>query len=249
MTLGLGTIRRPRAEDLAIIKRTERVLGLLAHLSLADKTVLEIGCGNGVYTLSLAKLAQRAIGIDIARDALREAREDAVGFKANTEFAIANAECLPFSDSCCDVVMIIEALEHIQNPEIALKEAERVLKNKGYLVVSVPNRLYPLEMHYIRIGKTIIRGFYGQVPFFSWAPRFIRKRFQTARIYTKKEITKIVEENGFVACQVQYSAFPRLDMLGRKRITEFCDRFFTHLERNAFFKQFGMLIFVLAQKR
>jgi len=249
MTLGLGTIRRPRAEDLAIIKRTERVLGLLAHLSLADKTVLDVGCGNGVYTLSVAQVAQTAIGIDIERDRLREAQEDAVNLNASSKYVEANAECLPFLDSCCDVVMIIEALEHIKNPEIALKEAERVLKSQGYLVVSVPNRLYPLEMHYIRIGKTIIRGFYGQMPFFSWAPRFIRKRFQTARIYTKKEITEIIEENGFVACQVQYSAFPRLDMLGRKRITEFCDRFFTHLEHNAFFKQFGMLIFVLAQKR
>lgn len=249
MTLGLGNIRRARAEDLAVIKRTEQVLGLLAHLSLADKTVLEVGCGHGVHILSVAQVAQMAIGIDIALERVREAREDAADLNASAEFVRANAECLPFIDWCCDVVLVLEALEHIQNPENALKEAKRVLKSQGYLVISVPNRLYPFDMHSIRIGKTLISGFYGSVPFFSWAPRFIRKRFETARIYTKKEITEIIEENGFVACQVQYSAFPRLDMLGRKRITEFCDRFFTHLEHNAFFKQFGMLIFVLAQKR
>ena len=249
MTLGLGNLRRPRVEDLAVIKSTERVLGLLSHLSLDDKTVLDIGCGNGVYTLSLAKLVRRAIGIDIARDKLREAREDAIEFKANSIFALANTECLPFRDSCCDVVMIIEALEHIQNPEIALKEAERVLKNQGYLVVSVPNRLYPLEMHGMRVGRTVITGFHGSVPFFSWAPRFIRNKFETARIYTKKEITEIIESNGFTPCSVQYSILPRLDRLGSKRITGLCDKFFTCLEDNSFFRQFGMSIFVLAQKR
>lgn len=51
MTFGVGTIRRPRATDLAVIKRTERVLGLLAHLSLADKTVLDVGFGYGLQTL------------------------------------------------------------------------------------------------------------------------------------------------------------------------------------------------------
>lgn len=249
MTLGLGTRRRPRAEDLGVIKRTEQVLGLLAHLSLADKTVLDVGCGYGVHTLSVARVAQIAIGIDIAQGALREAREDAVDLNSSAKFVSANAECLPFRNSCCDVVLVLEVLEHIQNPENALKEAKRVLKSQGYLVVSVPNKLYPLEMHYVRIGGIEFRGFYGSVPLFSWAPRFIRKRFETARIYTKKEITEIIEENGFVACQVQYSVLPRLDRLGSKRITEFCDRFFTYLEHNALFKQFGMSIFVLAQKR
>jgi len=249
MTFGVGTIRRPIATDLAVIKRMERVLGLLTHLSLAYITVLDVGCGNGVYTLSMAKLAQTAIGIDIAGDRLKEALEDAEKLKVNTQFAIGNAECLPIHDSSCDVVLVMEALEHIENQETALKEAKRVLKSDGYLIVSVPNRLYPLEMHYIRIGKIIIRGFYGQIPFFSWAPRFIRKRFQTARIYSKKEITEIIQETGLVACGARYSAFPRLDTLDNKIITKLCDRLFTRLEHNAFFKQFGMLIFVLAQKR
>ena len=249
MILGLGTIRRSRAEDLAVKKRTEQVLKLLAQLSLDDKTVLEVGCGYGMHILSLAQVAQMAIGIDIERDRLREAREDAVNLNASSKYVEANAECLPFRDSCCDVVMIIEALEHIQNPENALKEVKRVLKSQGYLVVSVPNRRYPLEMHGMRIGKTVFTGFHGSVPFFSWAPRFIRNTFETARIYTKKEITEIIEESGFVVCHVQYSILPRLDRLGIKKITDLCDKVFTRLENNAFFKQFGMSILVLAQKR
>jgi len=249
MILSLGAIRRPRAEDLAIIKRTEQILRLLAHSSLGKKTVLDVGCGYGLYTLSIAQVAKRTIGIDTQEEPLREARKNRVKLNTSAEFIKATAEHLPLRDSCCDIVLVLEALEHIENQGGALKEANRISKRLGYLVVSVPNKLYPLEMHYVRIGRIEVRGFYGSVPFFSWVPRFIRKRFETARIYTQKEIIKIIEENGFVVCHVEYSVFPRLDRLGSKRITKFCDRFFTPLESNAFFKQFGMSIFVLAQKR
>lgn len=249
MTLGIGNFKWLRSEDLAFKQRVEQVFKLLAHLSLADTTILDVGCGSGVYTLCVERVAQMAIGIDVVEKSFKKAQKDAVEQNASATFAIANAECLPFRDSCCDIVMIIEALEHIQNPENALKEAKRVLKRPGYLVISVPNRRYPFEMHRISIGKIKITGFYGSVPLFSWAPRFIRKRFETARIYTSKKITEIIEENGFIVCQVQYSIFPRLERLGSKKITRFCDRFFSHLENNAFFRSFGMSIFVMAQKR
>ena len=51
MTFGIGTIRRPRVTDLGVIRRTERVSELLTHLSLADKTVLDVGFGYGLQTL------------------------------------------------------------------------------------------------------------------------------------------------------------------------------------------------------
>lgn len=238
-----------RAEDISVKRRTEQVVKLLAHLSIDDKTALDIGCGYGSQALTIAQMAKRVIGIDIKEELIREAQENRTRLKASAEFIRASAECLPFRDSCCDIVMILEALEHVQNEEIALKETRRVLKSSGYLVVSVPNKLYPFEMHYVKIGKVVFHGFYGSVPFFSWLPHLIRKRFETARIYTKKEIMDIIQKNGFLIHQVQYSPYPRLDRVGSKRLTNFLDRFFAHLENNTFFKRFGMSIFVLAQKR
>ena len=249
MILGLGRLRGARADDLAVMKRTGHVLLLLSHLHIADKTVLEIGCGNGVHIISISRLFKRAIGIDIRQDSLRYAKELTIDLNASAKFVRANAECLPFRDMCFDVALVLEVLEHVQAPRNVLKEAAQSLKSKGYLVISVPNRRYPLEMHGMRIGKTVLTGFHGSIPFFSWAPRFARKKFEIARIYSKKEITEIIEDSGLVVRQVQYSIFPRLDRLGSKRITDLCDKFFTPLESNIFFKQFGMSIFVLAQKR
>jgi len=51
MTFGVGAVRRLRATDLAVIKKTERALGFFTHLSLADKTVLDVGFGYGLQTL------------------------------------------------------------------------------------------------------------------------------------------------------------------------------------------------------
>lgn len=248
MNHGLSA-RRPIAEDISFKRRAKQVRRLLAHSSIDERIVLEVGCGNGVHTLDIAQVAKKAIGIDIKEEPIIVAQENRVRLNVNAEFGRANAECLPFRDSSCDVVLILEAMEHIQNPENALKEAKRVLKSSGLLLVSVPNKLYPLEMHGFKIGKIVFHGFYGSVPFFSWVPHLIRKRFETARIYTKREIVDIVKRNGFLIHQVEYSAYPRLDRLGSKRLTKLLDRFFPHLENNNFLKRFGMSIFVLAQKR
>lgn len=216
MILGLGKLRESRIEDIAVTKRTEQILLLLSNLHLADKTVLEIGCGYGVHIMHISRLFKMAIGMDIRQYTLRYAKEHTINVNASAKFVRANAECLPFRDMCFDIALVLEVLEHVQDPRNVLKEATRSLKSEGYLVISVPNRRYPLEMHGMRIGKTVLTGFHGSVPFFSWAPRFARNRFERARIYSEKEITEIIEDSGLVVCQVQYSIFPRLDRLNRK---------------------------------
>lgn len=247
--MGLGNIRQPGIKELGSLRRTEQILRLLSQISLSDKTILDVACGPGLNTSRIAHLAKRAIGIDMQGSLLRQARRNAVALGAGSEFVYARAERLPFCDLSVDVVLIMEALEHMQSHDRVLQEAYRVLKDKSYLVVSVPNKLYPLEIHYIRIGKIIFKGFYGQIPFFSWAPSSVRKKFATAKVYTGKEITQAIEANGFAACEIQYGIFPRLDNLGSRRITKILDTLFTFLENNRFLNRFGMSIFVLAQKK
>jgi len=48
---------------------------------------------------------------------------------------------LPFSDQSFDYVTCLEGLEHIENPQQAMREFARVLKDRGQLIVSVPNIL------------------------------------------------------------------------------------------------------------
>lgn len=165
----------------------------------------------------------------------------------SSEFIKACAENLPFCNSCFDIVIAIETLEHVNNQEMALREASRALKKDGYIVVYVPNRRYPLETHGVRLGKKAKYVLHREVPFFSWAPRFIRKSFETARIYSKREIVGIIEKEGFTVWKVDYM-YPPLDRLGSKLARALLRRFLACLEGNSLTRGFGMSIFVLAKK-
>ena len=242
--LGPGASTASCMSDYAIEKRTKQVLG---HLALEGKVMLDIGCGNGLYTIRFANTGHCIIGVDISELSLQEARKNKLQLNGSGEFIRACAENLPFQNSHFDVVLAIETLDHVQNQERALVEAGRVLRKDGYLVAYVPNRLYPLETHGFRIGKKVIHSFHGSVPFFSWAPRFIRKRFETARIYSRGEIASIMEKNGFIVREVDYM-YPPLDRLGSKFARAPLRKVLAYLEGNSLTKRFGMSIFVLAQK-
>lgn len=131
---------------------------------------------------------------------------------------------------------------------MAMKEVGRILKKDGYLVLYIPNILYPLETHGARIGKKYIMGFYGSIPLLSWAPRFIRNRFETARIYSKREILNILERNDFTIQEVDYM-YPPLDKLGSEFTKVLLRRLLAYLEGNSFTKKYGMSIFLVAQKK
>lgn len=230
--------------DFAIKKRVNQVL---EHLILDGKVILDIGCGNGLYTIGFSELGQNTIGIDISEKALMQAQINKLQLNGSSEFIIACAENLPFSNSCFDIVIAIETLEHVNNQEMALREAGRTLKKDGHIVAYVPNRRYPLETHGVRLGEKAKYVLHREVPFFSWAPRFIRKRFETARIYSKREIVGIVEKEGFTVLVVDYM-YPPLDRLGSKLSRTLLRSFLSYLERNSITKGFGMSIFVLAKK-
>ncbi|MCS7231652.1 MAG: class I SAM-dependent methyltransferase [Elusimicrobiota bacterium] len=61
----------------------------------------------------------------------------------NPDFC-CSAEHIPVEDGYYDIVIITEVLEHLENPDIVLKECYRVLKKNGKIVVTIPF-LYPLH--------------------------------------------------------------------------------------------------------
>jgi SAM-dependent methyltransferase len=115
--------------------------GWAAQLA-ADRDVLDAGCGVGWGTMRLLDAGARsAVGVDLDELALRSARERAGGA---AEFVQGNLLDLPFQDDSFDLVVCFEAIEHVENPGLALDELRRVLGPGGVLAVSSPNRgVYP----------------------------------------------------------------------------------------------------------
>lgn len=84
---------------------------------------LEIGCGRG----ALQNLVDDYTGIDLSRSA---------GGYLQKPFAMASATDLPFADSSFDVVWTVNVLEHVPDPERALNELRRVVRDKGRIYLA-----------------------------------------------------------------------------------------------------------------
>lgn len=116
----------------------------------ADSYFCDLGFGPGVLTAFILEqeASWRAAGVDISKDCLRHAERllEKKEVLAKSELSVADVRRLPYPDNTFDVVVAVEVLEHIPDPEAGLAEAMRVLKPGGYAITALPVRL-PLLMH------------------------------------------------------------------------------------------------------
>jgi SAM-dependent methyltransferase len=101
-------------------------------------TVLEVGCGVGAQTVTLAKRspAARFTSIDISANSLAQARQrtEAAGI-GNVEFRQADIFALPFDAGSFDHVFVCFVLEHLSRPLEALALLKRMLRPSGTITV------------------------------------------------------------------------------------------------------------------
>lgn len=103
-----------------------------------NKTVLDIGCGAGILTNALANVGHRVFGIDLSSSSLEVAKKyDAT---KTVSYQIANAYSLPYPDQTFDVVCAMDVLEHVEEPQLLISEASRVLKPGGLFFFHTFNR-------------------------------------------------------------------------------------------------------------
>ncbi len=101
----------------------------------ADARVLDVGCGSGWATRALAgySINGQVTGIDISDEMIRVARESSAAFP-NTDFEVASAEQLPFTDSEFTHAFSMESLYYYENISEAVTEIHRVLRPGGLFV-------------------------------------------------------------------------------------------------------------------
>ncbi len=107
-----------------------------------DRDVLEIACGSGQGVGLLARRAKRVTGLDIDTKLLDRARAIYAARK-NIEFVHGDAENLPLPDASFDLVILFEAIYYLTHPERFVKEARRVLKKGGVVLVCTANKDLP----------------------------------------------------------------------------------------------------------
>jgi ubiquinone/menaquinone biosynthesis C-methylase UbiE len=105
----------------------------------AGKKVLEVGCGSGLGLGYLAKAAQSILGGDIDPYNVDEAVRHYHDYPS-VSVAFLDAYELPLGDGEVDVIVCLETLYYLEEPERFLEEASRVLKSGGTLIISTVNK-------------------------------------------------------------------------------------------------------------
>lgn len=102
--------------------------------------VADIGGGPGVVTAWLNERGYDAYLVEFSDTAIEQAKKR--GIKNICHAMITGLKSLPFEDSFFDIVFFGDVIEHLFDPESALKEIRRILKPGGRLVLSCPNMAY-----------------------------------------------------------------------------------------------------------
>ena len=101
--------------------------------SIDNKFILEVGCGNGRISSFMADKTTRLIGVDPDGDKIKEAQANIPYGK----FLIGSGENIGFLNEVFDLVIFTLSLHH-QDSTKSIKEAKRVLKGDGLIIVIEP---------------------------------------------------------------------------------------------------------------
>jgi len=111
------------------------------HAPLADRDVLDVGCGGGILAEAMARRGARVTGIDLAEKPLRVAELHLLESHAEVRYARASAEDYAASHAgAFDVLTCMEMLEHVPDPASAVAACARLLKPGGRAFFSTINR-------------------------------------------------------------------------------------------------------------
>jgi len=201
--------------------------------------MLDIGCGIGTYVEKLREFSPHVYGVDIDPARVRKGQTPGL--------AAAVSERLPFADGVFDLVLLNEVIEHVADDAATLREACRVVKPGGHVVIYAPNRLYPFETHGVYLGKRYV---FGNIPLVNYLPGPLRRRLVPhARAYTSGGLRRLVD--GLPATLIVHTqVYPGFDNIAARNraLGGLLRSLFHRLERTAL-RSFGLSHFLVLRTR
>ncbi len=110
----------------------------------ARGTILDVGCGTGLFFRYIQHKAEEVVGIDLSGQLLRRARDRAKTF-GNVSLVQADADHLPFTDRKFIAVFAFTVIQNLPKPLETLKEIYRVAHNGSNIIVTGLKKSFSLE--------------------------------------------------------------------------------------------------------
>ncbi len=143
---------------------------------LAGKSVLDVGCGHGYGTAEMAKHAAAITGVDYSAPTVEANNARYANAFANLRFVQNKVPPLNFPDESFDVVTSFQFIEHLEERLAFIREAYRVLKTGGVLLLSTPN-----------VKRTLARN-----PFHVHEYTFDEMKSEIGQVFTSFELFGLV---------------------------------------------------------
>ena len=110
-------------------------------VSLSGKTVLDVGCGGGILSESMAQKGATVTGIDLGEKALKVAQLHSLESGVAVNYQLISVEELAEKQpESLDVVTCLEMLEHVPNPASIVAACAKLVKPGGHVFFSTINR-------------------------------------------------------------------------------------------------------------
>jgi ubiquinone/menaquinone biosynthesis C-methylase UbiE len=97
--------------------------------------VVDFGCGPGFYSIPIAKIALRTIGVDVSQDMLRRAAEYAKKSKTNVQTIKSDGTKIALPDAAVDLCLLVHVYHEVERKAQLLVEFFRILKPSGRLAI------------------------------------------------------------------------------------------------------------------
>jgi len=153
--------------------------------------VLDVGCGEGQLTAEAARAGFAVVGVDVAEEPLRRARERDDGLDLRL---VGVQERWPLDDASFDAVWSGETIEHVADTAAWLSQVRRVLRSGASLLLSTPahGRLTMLALA-LSARRT---------------DEHFDPRADHLRFYTRRTLARLLEDFGFERIDVRAAAGP-----------------------------------------
>lgn len=195
-----------------LVDRVEKEASFALMPEVSGLRLLEVGCGTGNISLTLAHRGAWVVGLDISRPMLARAQDKTRQAGLAITWIKGLASPLPFADESFDGVLGILALDFMTNREMALQEMVRVLRPGGFVAVAILNRFSLWTL------KRVIRAWFKpslwrEARFITPRElrRFLSSRPELAEIRTRQAVYFPPWKNRHL---VRY--YPYLETLGNK---------------------------------